>query len=147
MKKRSDEALKTVRHPAHPHPRPAAARPAAPYETEEETWSSGLDTRSAGREEATDDQPAGQNPNLQPVRFGYFCPEARDVFLAGSFNGWDPRAHPMQRDAFGDWSLELALPPGDHRYRLIVDGEWCDDPSAQRLVANPYGSFDAIIQV
>jgi hypothetical protein len=47
----------------------------------------------------------------------------------------------------GDWSVDLSLPPGEHRYRLIVDGEWRDDPSAQRLEANPFGGFDAVIAV
>lgn len=147
MKKRPAEASKPTHHPAHRAPHTSAPRPAAAKEAEEVEWTSGLDTRAVKSEDQARDQPADLDPNLQPVRFGYFCPEARDVFLAGSFNGWDPRVHPMQRDSVGDWSLELALPPGEHRYRLIVDGVWCDDPSAQRLVANPYGGFDAIIQV
>ena len=84
---------------------------------------------------------------LAPVRIGYFRPEAREVYLAGSFNGWDPREIPLQRDSFGDWSVELSLPPGEHRYRLLVDGEWRDDPSAQRLEPNPFGGFDAVLVV
>lgn len=81
------------------------------------------------------------------VRIGYFNPEAREVCVAGSFNEWDPRETPLQRDSLGDWSVEISLPPGEHRYRLIVDGEWCDDPTAQRMEPNPYGSFDAVIVV
>lgn len=85
--------------------------------------------------------------NLRRVRFGYFKPEARDVHVAGSFNRWDPRANPMHRDALGDWSVELELPTGEHRYRFIVDGEWHDDPSAQQTAQNPFGGFDAIMVV
>lgn len=84
-------------------------------------------------------------PELRHVRFGYFQADAREVFLVGSFNGWNPRATPMQRDALGDWSVELNLPPGEYRYRLIVDGQWKDDPSAQQTAMNPYGGFDAVI--
>ena len=81
------------------------------------------------------------------VRFGYFKPEAREVFLVGSFNGWDPRMTPLHRDRLGDWSIEVELPTGEHRYRFVVDGEWCDDPAAQQTVQNPYGGFDAIMVV
>ncbi|MBI5691088.1 MAG: glycogen-binding domain-containing protein [Verrucomicrobia bacterium] len=82
-----------------------------------------------------------------PVRIGYFNPDAREVFVAGTFNDWDPRETPLARDSFGDWAIELSLPPGEHRYRLIVDGEWRDDPSSQRVEANPFGGYDAVIFV
>ena len=81
------------------------------------------------------------------MRLGIFHPDAREVHVAGTFNDWDPRETPLRRDALGDWSVELSLPPGEHRYRLIVDGEWTDDPSAQRMEANPFGGFDAVILV
>ena len=81
------------------------------------------------------------------VRFGYFKPEAREVFLVGSFNGWDSRITPLRRDSFGDWSIEMELPTGEHRYRFVVDGEWRDDPAAQQTAQNPYGGFDAIMVV
>ena len=84
---------------------------------------------------------------LQPVRFGYFNSEAHEVFVAGSFNNWNPRATPMKRDTFGDWSVEVQLPPGEYHYRLLVDGEWRDDPSAQLTAMNSYGGFDAVVIV
>lgn len=91
---------------------------------------------------------AGDPPvELQRVRFGYFNPEAREVSLAGSFNDWDRRATPMKRDALGDWMVELELPPGEYRYRLVVDGEWRDDPSAQQTAQNPFGGYDAVLVV
>jgi hypothetical protein len=85
--------------------------------------------------------------DLHTVRIGYFRPDAHEVFVAGSFNEWDRRGTPLKRDSFGDWSVELLLPPGEHRYRLVVDGEWRDDPSAQRMDINPFGGFDAVIEV
>lgn len=81
------------------------------------------------------------------VRFGYFKPEASEVYLVGSFNGWNPRITPLRRDSLGDWSVEMELPTGEHRYRFVVDGEWCDDPAAQQTTQNPYGGFDAIMVV
>jgi 1,4-alpha-glucan branching enzyme len=84
---------------------------------------------------------------MRSVRFGYFNPDAQEVFLVGSFNGWNPRATPLKRDALGDWSVELPLPSGEYRYRLMVDGEWHDDPSVQQTAMNPFGGFDAIVTV
>lgn len=89
-------------------------------------------------------------PGIVPVRrvrFGYFNPEAREVHLLGSFNGWDPRATPLRRDSLGDWSAEIELPRGEHRYRFFVDGEWRDDPAAQQTAQNPFGGFDAVMVV
>lgn len=94
-----------------------------------------------------DSTPAPDVPPRRRVRFGYFKPEARAVHVAGSFNGWDTKAQPLQRDALGDWSVELDLPTGEHRYRFFVDGEWRDDPSAQQTAQNPFGGFDAIMVV
>lgn len=85
--------------------------------------------------------------SLKRVRFGYFQPDAKEVFVAGSFNNWNPRATPMKRDSIGDWSVEVRLPPGEYRYRLLVDGEWRDDPSAQLTAMNSYGAFDAVVVV
>jgi hypothetical protein len=81
---------------------------------------------------------------LKRVRFGFFNPDAREVFVAGSFNNWNPRATPLKRDSLGDWSVEVRLPPGEYRYRFLVDGDWRDDPSAQLTAMNSYGEFDAI---
>lgn len=90
--------------------------------------------------------PAPATPRRR-VRFGYFKPDATEVFVVGSFNGWDPRITPLRRDAFGDWSIEIELPTGEHHYRFVVDGEWHDDPAAQLTARNPYGGFDAIMVV
>jgi 1,4-alpha-glucan branching enzyme len=84
---------------------------------------------------------------LQPVRIGYFKPEAGEVFVAGTFNDWNPRATPLKRDDLGDWAVVLQLPPGEYRYRLVVDGEWRDDPCAQQTARNPFGGFDAVVTV
>lgn len=83
--------------------------------------------------------------DLLPLRLGFFQPDAHSVFVVGSFNGWNRHATPMTRDGLGDWSVELALPRGEHRYRLLVDGEWRDDPSALVTAPNPYGGFDAVV--
>ena len=84
---------------------------------------------------------------LESVRIGYFNPDAREVFLAGTFNNWETNTLALERDKTGNWSVELSLPPGEYRYRLVVDGQWRDHPGAARLVPNLYEGNDAVITV
>ncbi len=51
-----------------------------------------------------------------------------NVYLAGSFNNWNPGEIPMQRIP-GGWALYLYLRDGTHAYKFIVDGQWILDPA------------------
>ncbi|MCW5557209.1 MAG: response regulator [Verrucomicrobiae bacterium] len=74
-------------------------------------------------------------------------PTAQQVCVAGSFNDWQPDATPMTRRDDGQWVKELTLPPGRYEYRLIVDGEWADDPAAAELIPNAFGTANAVLVV
>jgi 1,4-alpha-glucan branching enzyme len=78
------------------------------------------------------------------VRFSLQAPEAQSVSLAGDFNGWDANALPMKKDTKGTWKASVDLEPGRYEYRLCVDGCWQDDPGAQELVYNPFGSQNSV---
>jgi peroxiredoxin len=56
--------------------------------------------------------------------------EAREVYLAGEFNGWQPTGHKMDGpDAEGRYSTTLTLKPGKHEYKYVIDGTaWRADP-------------------
>lgn len=54
--------------------------------------------------------------------------EAQQVTVAGTFNNWHPRMHPLTRTADG-WQTELELEPSTHMYKFIVDGKWITDPA------------------
>lgn len=82
-----------------------------------------------------------------PVRFEYFHPLAREILVAGTFNGWHPPATPMAELRDGRWFAEVQLPPGVHEYRFVVDGEWLDDPMAARFVANSFGGLNCVVEV
>ncbi len=56
---------------------------------------------------------------------------ARQVFLAGSFNAWDPSELPLRKDGRGSWETTVTLESGIYQYRFIVDGEWKKDPSSR----------------
>jgi 1,4-alpha-glucan branching enzyme len=84
---------------------------------------------------------------LRSVTFEYFHPGAREVFLAGAFNGWQSHATPMARQRGGRWTSTILLKPGSYEYRVIVDGQWREDPMSARFVANPFGDLNSVVEV
>jgi len=84
------------------------------------------------------------------TRFSYVAPAAREVFLAGSFNDWDPKATPMVKDAEGDWDVAVTLTPGRHEYKFVVDGEWCCETAyhgCSKCVPNSSGTMNRLVEV
>ena len=83
----------------------------------------------------------------QRVHFEFNYPAAESVFIAGTFNDWRPDATPMIPLDQGRWAKDLALPPGDYEYCLVVDGQWKPDPQAAENVPNPFGGMNSIRRV
>jgi 1,4-alpha-glucan branching enzyme len=83
----------------------------------------------------------------QRVHFEFNYPAAESVFIAGTFNDWRPEATPMIALDQGRWAKDLALPPGDYEYCLVVDGQWKPDPQATETVPNPFGGMNSIRRV
>jgi hypothetical protein len=82
------------------------------------------------------------------VRFILVAPNAREVALAGTFNGWDPSAAPLARaDTEGTWTVTVALPVGQHQYAFVVDGRrWVPDPAAP-AVDDGFGRKNSVVSV
>lgn len=78
------------------------------------------------------------------VQFDFPAPEAREVFLAGDFNNWETDATAMKKDKKGTWRIKLTLGPGRYEYRIIVDGNWTNDPSCSCCVPNAFGSKNCL---
>ena len=74
-------------------------------------------------------------------------PTAQAVAIAGSFNDWHPSATPLIALGEGRWRKELTLPPGRYEYRLVVDGQWVDDPAAKETVPNSFGGVNAALEI
>ena len=70
--------------------------------------------------------------------------EAKKVYVAGSFNGWDPKAFQMEW-INGKWSIDLYLREGIHSYKFVVDDTWIIDPANPLKGANEYGSENSLI--
>jgi len=87
-------------------------------------------------------------PESVYVRFILVAPNAREVALAGTFNGWDPATAPLSRaDTAGTWTVTVALPVGQHQYAFIVDGRrWVPDPAAP-AVDDGFGRKNSVVSV
>jgi len=72
---------------------------------------------------------------------------ASRVFLAGSFNAWDPSSEPLRKDGEGRWETMIALECGVYQYRFIVDGEWRQDPSFRNNQIDGSVAFNSVIVV
>ncbi len=59
--------------------------------------------------------------------FNYKGEEGKSVYLAGSFNKWDPFMYNMIEKRPGEYSISLKLPQGNYNYYFIVNGKIIPD--------------------
>jgi hypothetical protein len=71
--------------------------------------------------------------------FYYKNERAREVYLAGEFNNWNPYSLPMKKNTSGLWEREIDIQPGSYAYIFIVDGVFRKDPLGSTIV---YDRFD-----
>ncbi len=82
------------------------------------------------------------------VTFEVHCASGSRVFLAASFNNWDPQAKPMV-EAAGDgvFTATCMLATGDHEYKFVINDEWTVDPANPNFVVNSLGTLNSVVQV
>jgi 1,4-alpha-glucan branching enzyme len=83
----------------------------------------------------------------QKVTFSYKAPQAQSVLLAGDFTGWQQAPLDMKKSKDGVWKKTVSLPPGRYEYRLLVEGQWCDDPECQNRQPNQFGGENCVYVV
>ena len=81
------------------------------------------------------------------VDFKFYAPQARKVYLAGSFNKWDAKKISAKKDSKGNWNAKVSLKPGRHEYKFFVDGCWVNDPGCSNCVPNAFGTCNCIIEI
>ncbi len=82
------------------------------------------------------------------IVFVTLYPRARNVQIAGDFNNWQPQETPMQKVGdSGVWQTELKLHAGRYRYRLVVDGQWQQDPYNELTELNPFGEHNSVVEI
>jgi chromosome partitioning protein len=131
----ADELLKSANVPIK--------KAAPPPETEQPTETPGLAETSAKLSDYY-----GVNQVDDAVVFVTLYPRADSVQIAGDFNNWQPQQTPMQKVGdSGVWQIKLKLPAGRYRYRLVVDGQWQQDPYNGHSESNPYGDHNSVLEV
>ncbi|MFA5239419.1 MAG: AAA family ATPase [Phycisphaerae bacterium] len=109
-------------------------------------------------QQAEKPQPADTNAKLSDyygvsqvndaIAFVTLYPRASSVQIAGDFNNWQPVKTPLQKVGdSGIWQTKLKLPAGKYRYRLVVDGQWQQDPYNETTELNPFGGFNSVVEV
>ena len=83
----------------------------------------------------------------QKVTFSYEAPDAKAVLLAGDFTDWQAAPVTLKKDKSGVWKTTLSLAPGTYQYRLLVDGEWRDDPNCPHRQGNQFGGQNCVCVV
>ena len=71
--------------------------------------------------------------------FYYENHTAREVYLMGDFNNWNPYSLKMTRNRSGLWESEVDILPGSYAYVFLVDGVYRKDPLGTHIV---YDRFD-----
>ncbi len=71
---------------------------------------------------------------------------AENVYLAGSFNNWNPKDAPLDITPDG-WVLNAYVSYGRHTYKFIVDGDWILDPANPKTSENQYGTGNSVLNI
>jgi predicted esterase len=78
--------------------------------------------------------------------FSYYSPGAKEIFLAGDFNGWKRRKTPLIKGGDDVWRVVLGLKPNrSYDYKYIVDGNWVNDPNNRDLNPDVAGGANSVI--
>jgi 1,4-alpha-glucan branching enzyme len=82
------------------------------------------------------------------VIFQLHAPGAKVVQLVGEFTEWEVGAKRMtrMREDKNTFAASVNLSPGVYEYKFIVDGEWWDDPLAERR-GNDFGTTNSLVHV
>jgi hypothetical protein len=83
------------------------------------------------------------------ITFMVNAPEARQVTIVGSFNGWDKEHDRLSGpDKSGWWTITLPLGIGRHEYLLLLNSaQWLLDPYAGITADDGFGGKNGILYV
>ena len=79
------------------------------------------------------------------IEFRFYHPEARDVYLVGDFNDWNPTATKMAREENGEWVVTLTLPDGYYEFKYLADDVWQIDEIVADLECVPFACNRVLI--
>jgi len=92
--------------------------------------------------------PVEKKEKTKRVAFSVRAKGGSKVFLAGSFNDWNPTAKEMVDKADnGIFTTNVNLPLGTHEYKFVIDGIWCVDPECPEWRQNDHGTLNSVKEV
>ena len=84
---------------------------------------------------------------LGATAFVLKAPQAKSVYVTGSFNDWSLDENCRMSNNDGVWTLKVNLKPGTYKYQFIVDGKWQEDPANTSVERNSFGDVNSLIEV
>jgi hypothetical protein len=91
------------------------------------------------------------SPHVAPndPTFYYYDPNAREVMLVGSFNGWQTEGSEMVQIRPGLWEGDLdGSERGIHRYKFLIDrSRLINDPENPLRIEDGFGGFNSLITI
>lgn len=91
---------------------------------------------------------AAPSPEVKRVRFRLPAQRGKHIYLAGTFNNWEPAATPMKWSAKdAAYTAGVDLLPGRYEYKYVIDGYWCIDPYCPEWVVNQYGTLNSVLTI
>ena len=81
------------------------------------------------------------------VNLVYEDTPGKKVFVAGSFNDWQPEKELRDKDNTGVYQCQMRLLPGEYQYKFVVDGNWCLDADNPNFIPNDYGTLNSLLIV
>lgn len=81
------------------------------------------------------------------MTFRFHADPGKKIFIANTFNAWEPKKSRLKENAADEYSAVLLLPAGRHEYKFVVDDEWCMDPWNPETIPNDHGSTNNVIVV
>jgi chromosome partitioning protein len=84
---------------------------------------------------------------LSATSFILKAPEAKSVYVTGSFNDWSLDENCRMSNNDGVWTLKVSLKPGTYKYQFIVDGKWQEDPANASIERNSFGDINSLVEV
>jgi hypothetical protein len=84
-----------------------------------------------------------------PVVFRIYAPDAKSVFVTGSFNSWKTVEFLLEKKSDGIWESTIPIAPGRYEYKFVVDSTWVHDPNnpIKVPVTLPYVGYNSVLEV
>jgi len=81
------------------------------------------------------------------IMFKFHAPPGSNVYVAGTFNNWDPTAIKLGDNTTGAYVATVLLPLGRYEYKFIVNGDWHNGPDGSEQVPNSFGTTNNVLVV